>query len=86
MSQLIARLGAPMFWRERTDPLLCGDGSAPPSTRLSGDTLVHVDFATLREKFHAHLDGCVQCRSHPMALCATGNALLELVGQCAVRT
>lgn len=31
------------------------------------------------EEFHAHLDVCHQCRTHPFALCATGLALLAHV-------
>lgn len=28
------------------------------------------------EQFHAHLDGCSQCRTQPFNLCATGQHLL----------
>lgn len=29
------------------------------------------------EAFHAHLDGCEQCRDHPFDLCPQGKAALE---------
>lgn len=31
--------------------------------------------------FHEHLDRCVQCREHPMELCATGARLLKAAAE-----
>ena len=35
------------------------------------------DKPTATEKFHAHLDVCLQCYNHPMGLCAVGARLLQ---------
>jgi len=36
-------------------------------------------------QFHAHLDGCEQCRIHPLALCTEGHkALLACMGATSV--
>ena len=32
---------------------------------------------TTKSAFHVHLDGCPQCRDHPLDLCATGTQLLR---------
>lgn len=33
--------------------------------------------APVVKRFHDHLDGCVQCREHPMELCKKGFELLK---------
>jgi hypothetical protein len=38
---------------------------------------------TPAERFHAHLDGCVRCRTTPFDLCAEGSVLLLLTARAA---
>lgn len=39
-----------------------------------------LDLQRAMNTFHAHLDGCEQCREHPMDLCPTGLPLLHAAG------
>jgi hypothetical protein len=36
---------------------------------------------TPADRFHAHLDGCVRCRTTPFSLCAEGRVLLHLAAR-----
>ena len=36
---------------------------------------------TPADRFHAHLDGCVRCRTTPFDLCAEGSVLLHLAAR-----
>jgi hypothetical protein len=33
----------------------------------------------MNDAFHAHLDGCKRCRTHPFGLCAIGQDLIQKI-------
>ena len=39
---------------------------------------------TPADRFHAHLDGCVRCRTTPFDLCAEGRLLLHLAARAPI--
>lgn len=37
------------------------------------------------DRFHAHLDVCVRCRTNPFRLCAEGSVLFHLAARAPVK-
>ncbi len=73
MIQLVAAVAALTPLQQSSRPKV---RHTKPDPKPTGET-----FEELTVKFHAHLEGCNQCRNHPFNLCNTGAGIMQQVAQ-----